>query len=173
MNPAVFVAIGALAISAPAVAAECSNVMTLENGLQVKFCASSVLKPQGENTYGPENLRLNDAKSWCEGVAGEGIGEWITMSFPFRDAKVKKITITNGYGKSAKSFAENSTVKRVEITTREGRQPSTFNLPDTAEPETWVFDEPFVTSELRFTIKDVYGRKKFQDTCLNAISVSE
>ena len=162
-----------LIIGAPAFAADCSEVMTLDNGIQAKFCVSSTLKPQGANSYGSENLRLNDDKSWCEGVAGEGVGEWISMSFPFRDVKVRKITITNGYGKSAKSFAENSTVKTIEVTTKEGRKSSTFNLPDTAEPETWVFDEPFATSELRFTIKDVYGKKKFQDTCVNAIGVSE
>ena len=103
-----------LIIGAPAFAADCSEVMTLDNGIQAKFCVSSTLKPQGANSYGPENLRLNDDKSWCEGVAGEGVGEWISMSFPFRDVKVRKITITNGYGKSAKSFAENSTVKTIE-----------------------------------------------------------
>ena len=52
-------AFGLLAGS-PALASECSEVMTLENGIQAKFCVSSVLKPQGKNTYGPENLRLSD-----------------------------------------------------------------------------------------------------------------
>ena len=146
--------------------------MTLENGIQAKFCVSSVLKPQGANTYGPDNLRLADDKSWCEGVAGEGVGEWITISFPFKDVTVKKITITNGYGKSAKSFAENSTAKRIELTTKEGVKESKLNLPDTSEPETWVFDKSFTTSEIKLTITDVYGKKKYQDTCINAISVS-
>ncbi len=167
----ILAAFGMLAGS-PALASECSEVMTLENGIQAKFCVSSVLKPQGKNTYGPENLRLSDDKSWCEGVAGEGTGEWLTISFPFKDVTVKKITITNGYGKTAKSFAENSTAKRIELTTKEGVKESRLNLPDTAEPETWVFDKSFTTSEIRLTITDVYGKKKFQDTCVNAISVT-
>lgn len=169
--PLAYSALGLLLCTA-AKAENCSNVMTQDNGIQVRFCTSSVLKPQGKNSYGPENLRLADDTSWCEGVAGEGIGEWISISFPFRAVTVKKITITNGYGKSAKSFAENSTVKRFELTTKEGVKDSKLNLPDTADPETWVFDTAFTTSEIKLTIAEVYGKKKFQDTCVNAISVT-
>ena len=57
-------------------------------------------------------------------------------------------------------------------TAQEDVKDSKFNLPDTADPETWVFDKSFTTSEIRRTIADVYGQKKFQDTCLDAISVS-
>lgn len=52
---------------------------------------SSVLAPQGARSYGPENLArwTGDAtRAWCEGAAGPGAGETVTVRVVQRRAKV-------------------------------------------------------------------------------------
>jgi len=133
----------------------------------IHYCVSSVLAPQGRNTYCPGNLAQweGDAtRAWCEGVPGHGIGETITIriegAVPFR-----RLLVSNGYGKSVAAYASNGRVKAVEIISDTGIRTTVqladhtdmqrINLPKTAQD--WI----------RLKIVDVYPGARSTDTCLS------
>jgi len=160
-----------LAVAAPPASAKeiCATVRHGQFFKAMHYCVSSVLAPQGGNSYGPEHLARWDgdaSKAWCEGVPGSGIGETITIriegAVPFR-----RLLVGNGYPKSAQSYANNGRVKTVEITADTGLQ-TVVTLPDRGDvvaldlpamPQTWI----------RLTIVDVYPGARFADTCLGFV----
>ena len=84
-----------------------------------RICVSSVLPPQGKNTYGPEHLHGTSDGAWCEGVSGPGAGQSVT--FRSKPAStVGTVMITNGYARDEKSFRNNGRVKQARIETSAG-----------------------------------------------------
>jgi hypothetical protein len=89
---------------------------------KLTMCVSSVLQPQGANSYGPEHLigrAENEGKAWCEGVAGPGIGETITEKLD-GSYSTRALLITNGYAKSDEAFRGNGRIKSAVIETSRG-----------------------------------------------------
>lgn len=134
-----------------------------------RICASSVLPPQGKNTYGPEHLNgTTDGGAWCEGVPGAGAGQSIT--FRQKPANmVGTVMVTNGYARDEKSFRNNGRIKRARIETSAGYK-NEITLEDNRRPQT-VALKPARVEWIRLTIIDVYpGAGKGQDTCLSLFS---
>jgi hypothetical protein len=130
-------------------------------------CVSSVLPPQGKNTYGPEHLN-GTTGAWCEGVPGPGANQSVT--FHQRPANVVgAVMITNGYARDEKSFRNNGRVKRARIETSAGYK-SEITLKDERRPQE-IKLKPAQVEWIRLTILDVYpGSGKDQDTCLSLFS---
>jgi hypothetical protein len=168
---ALFAALIATSDATPAAAQE--NCWTATHGQffnAMHYCVSSVLAPQGDNSYGPKNLARWDGdatKAWCEGVRGNGIGETITVriegAVPFR-----RLLIANGYPKSAQSYANNGRIKAVEITADTGFS-AVFTLPDTSDPMP-VALPALAQNWIRLKIVDVYPGERFADTCLSFVT---
>ncbi len=136
---------------------------------KTRICASSVLSPQGERNYGPNHLSgVTDDGAWCEGVAGPGIGEHVTLHMDPRP-RFRTLSITNGYTRTADTFRRNGRVKRAHLET-EGGYKTTITLKDTREPQR--FRIPTNESRwIKLTIAEVYPGSSGSDTCLTWLSV--
>ena len=132
------------------------------------LCVSSVLSPQGKNSYGPEHLLGTSDGAWCEGVSGPGAGQSVT--FRSKPANtVGTVMITNGYAKDEKAFRNNGRVKQARIETSAGYK-SEITLKDEQRPQQ-IKLKPGRVEWIRLTIVDVYpGAGKDQDTCLSMFS---
>jgi hypothetical protein len=133
-----------------------------------RICVSSVLPPQGKNTYGPDHLNGTTDGAWCEGVPGPGAGQ--SVAFHQKPANmVGTVMVANGYAKNEKAFRDNGRVKRARIETSAGYK-SEVTLKDERRPQA-VKLKPARVEWIRLTIIDVYpGAGKDQDTCLSMFS---
>jgi hypothetical protein len=133
----------------------------------IHYCVSSVLAPQGGNTYGPEHLARwegNSTKAWCEGVPGHGIGDTVTIRIEGAVA-FRRLLVANGYGKSSRTYANNGRVKTVEITADTGIR-AMQNFPDRSD--ILPIDLPKLAQHwIQLKIVDVYPGQRFTDTCLS------
>ena len=150
-------------------------------GRQYTATASSSLKPDGRNTYGPENL--NDESrdnAWAEGAEGDGIGETLTLTMK-QPQKVTRLRIHNGYGKQPLCQLNNR-VKKLAVSIN-GGAPFMAELTDGRvaigyegsfwDSRCWV-DLPKdagLVKTVELTIKEVYRGTKFRDTCISAVDV--
>ncbi len=157
----------AAGLSRTAVAAETCHSLEHQFG-KTRICASSVLAPQGQRTYGPNHLVTGEDGAWCEGAAGPGIGESVTIEMDPRP-RFRTISITNGYARTADAFRRNGRVKRAHIEA-EGGYKTTVTLKDTRAPQRiriptsralWV----------KFTIAEVHPGARGSDTCVTWLSV--
>lgn len=137
------------------------------------ICVSSVLASQSGNSYGVASLVDDrDASAWCEGVAGPGKGEKITLEWA-NAAPLQRIWITNGYAKSAKSWRRNARVRDVAVRVKSrGQDVRVFEtrLKDTAGEQQIRF--PFaVNAPVRVVIriKSVYPGSHYTDTCVSGL----
>ena len=132
-----------------------------------KLCVSSVLKPQGANKYGPENLAGEAAAAWCEGAPGSGKGEY--MRFLFSDTVAfRTVLIGNGYGKSKTAFFNNARARTIRIEAAGVKFAA--ELKDTDELQKIRLPRAVKTKALRVEIVDVYGGDKHKDLCLHFVA---
>lgn len=137
---------------------------------RIAIQVSSVLAPQSGNTYGAVNLHDGNINAaWCEGRAGDGIGEYVEFSFD-HPIKISTVVISNGYGKSNKSFLENNRIKKVRLTADGGASTDAV-LQDTPKEQSVRFSAPVRTKSVKLTILDVYKGSKYQDTCISDMFV--
>jgi len=135
------------------------------------YCASSVLKPQFGNTYGPENLFKGSSNlAWVEGKPGAGIGEWITVEFDSL-RKVNSIIVRNGYQKSDDIYFKNNRVRQLRVLFSQG-DTRTFILADRFGPETLQLQRPVETYWIKFIIDDVWAGNKYTDTAISQLLVN-
>ncbi|MEQ8223739.1 MAG: hypothetical protein ABRQ37_15605 [Candidatus Eremiobacterota bacterium] len=139
---------------------------------------SSCLPSQGNNKY--TEVMLSDGNfntAWCEGVEGDGIGEWIEFhlkNHPGKDVgktSFDGINIANGYLKSKDIWKNNSRVKQFRMDIN-GKAICYINLSDS------MFDQHVRLSDcysvepgdvIRLTITEVYPGNLYTDTCITEI----
>lgn len=154
----------ALALTAPARAEICVDVPPGQFTPNARICASSALKPQGANTYGPENLRDDTDKAWCEGAPGDGQGEYVRIGWA-EPVTFNSIIVGNGYQKSREAYLNNARARTVRIETGDGLS-FAAELPDGGKHHTIRLPRAVKTDSLRLTIVDVYRGDKHADLCL-------
>ncbi len=138
---------------------------------KITMCVSSVLPPQGANSYGPEHLigrAENENTAWCEGVTGPGIGETITEKLD-GSYTARALSITNGYAKSDEAFRGNGRIKSAVIETSRGYK-ATVTLKDTREPQNVSFPKSKI-AWIKLTIADVYPGTH-ADTCVSEFGLA-
>ncbi|HTN68283.1 MAG TPA: hypothetical protein VLZ33_02345, partial [Dysgonamonadaceae bacterium] len=102
-----------------------------------RVTGSSFLKPQGDNTYAPENAHdLNYKTAWVPGVAGDAIGEYLEYHFAPESPRITQIIVVNGYVKSKAAWENNARVKKLKL---------------------YINDKPYAILNL----KDVYAEQRF------------
>ncbi|MDR0330449.1 MAG: hypothetical protein LBH93_01905 [Chitinispirillales bacterium] len=156
--------------------------------------ASSYLKSNNaEITYLPENIHDFSCESaWVEGVAGQGIGEYVTYYFKPTAPRITSVIVVTGYVKSEKAFRENSRVKKLKMYI-DDKPTAILNLEDcrreqffefapigkrpdwdgvmTSERANKIFDElaKLPRWTLKFEILDVYPGDKYEDAAISEI----
>lgn len=159
-------AAGVIVGVAPALADVCASMGPSQFVPDMRFCVSSALAPQGGNDYGPENLFDGNSRSaWCEGVSGPGLYEQVTISFP-GEPVFRRLYVENGYGKSARSYAENARPRTVDINASNGFA-LRLQLADTAAPQYLNLPGAAGIGWIRLTVIDIYPGSKYQDTCMS------
>jgi hypothetical protein len=81
-----------------------------------KVAASSILEPQGSNSYDAENAHDFSFKSaWVEGVPGQGAGEYLLYTFSGDSPRITDVIVVNGYVKSDRAYLDNGRVKKLKM----------------------------------------------------------
>lgn len=128
---------------------------------------SSELK-EGDIIYSGDNImNLNPNTPWVEGQSGYGVGE--TISF---EVNCQELIFFNGFVSNNKSYLylQNSRIKIIEIFFLRDNTSKIYNLEDTPNPQSIIFDNPY-SGELLIKIMDIYKGTKYSDTCLNGILI--
>ncbi|MGE0503491.1 MAG: caspase family protein [Rhizobiaceae bacterium] len=134
----------------------------------VSYCATSVLAPQGKNSYGTDMLfDANRATAWVESDDDAGIGQSIVLQFD-DERVVSGIDILNGYDKDEKTWTNNSRVRGATVALSSG---ATFQieLPDVRDYNRFTFSRPVKTRSLSITIDSVYRGARFADTAISEL----
>lgn len=134
--------------------------------------ASSTLPPNGDKTYGPENLVSEETKVWCEGAKGPGVGEWLEFT-PEVAQPLRSIGIVPGYVDYEKEdlFQKNARPRKVEVLLNDEHR-FEVELQDKGEfQEIPVigYDTPVKT--VRLTVKSVYPGAKYEDMCITSVTL--
>lgn len=136
---------------------------------ELRYRATSVLAPQAGNSYGVENLfDGSDQTAWCEGVAGNGAGERITVSFGGQAAP-QRLLIKNGYAKNEGVYFDNARPRTVEVRTSTGTAWRTQLANGTGWQQIALGGDWMEWVSL--TIIDTYAGAKWADTCINEIQI--
>lgn len=131
-----------------------------------QITASSTLPDQSGNNYSPSNLMDGNANTaWCEGVAGDGVGEWVKLDFG-QPQVVNGLEILNGLTKSKASYLANNRFKRVQLEFSEGQR-----LVMSSDALKYELDEPIQTSWIKLTILEVESGTAYPDTCISEVRV--
>ncbi len=112
--------------------------------------------------------------AWCEGVAGDGIGEWVKLELK---EDVEAIDVQNGYNRSFtriegknidQYYRLNNRPRQVEIVSTDGKIRRTLPLADVTAIQS--FDNVYLPKgTYKIIIRDVYRGTKWRDTCLGEI----
>jgi len=137
--------------------------------------ASSALAPQGKNTYhGYHAHDLSLRYAWVEGVAGQGVGEYLEYRFHPESPRITHIKVYNGYVKSEKAWTANSRVKVLRLYVN-GKPHARLHLSDTRAEQAFELPEPLgrlgkgQELRLRFEIEAVYSGERYEDTAITEI----
>ncbi|MBL1437439.1 MAG: hypothetical protein COB08_014705 [Rhodobacteraceae bacterium] len=137
-------------------------------------CVSSVLSQVGEYTFRPESLFYSEnifAHAWCEGAAGNGVGEKISLNYEDDNpSSFGSLMIANGFTADSRSFSSFSRVKRIRVEVDSG-QSWEFDLADTPEPQELAFRGHIISNNIYITILDVYPGALYDDACISDIDV--
>jgi len=141
-------------------------------GTAAVYTENGVISKAG---FGP--LSLFDGirqTAWCEGVDGDGIGEWV--EFDLKE-DVEALDIQNGSNRSFVAikgrnidgyYSLNNRPKVLELVSADGKIQLTLPLADS--PAGQSFADIFLPKGVyKLVIKDVYRGTKWRDTCLGEI----
>ncbi|MCX7787199.1 MAG: hypothetical protein N2442_05845 [Spirochaetes bacterium] len=112
--------------------------------------------------------------AWCEGVPGDGIGEWVEFELK---QDTEAIDVWNGYQRAShriegknlhQYFGWNNRVKTLEIVSSDGKIRKTLNLKDSQEKQT--FEDLYLPKgTYRAYVREIYKGTRWQDTCLGEL----
>ena len=147
----------------------------ISNDIISEVSASSYLQEYYESTghlvHRPENVIDGSYRTaWVEDASGDGIGEWLKISFD-RTYSINGVSVSNGYKKSSDLYRKNSRAEKIRLHFSDGSHRD-YTLKDVFEGEQRiVFDKPVITNYLRLEILSVYPGTKYQDTCITELQV--
>ncbi|HLH89824.1 MAG TPA: hypothetical protein VKX28_15335 [Xanthobacteraceae bacterium] len=158
----VFVAAAAALAATPAAAETCH---AFEGQFaKTRICVSSVLASQAGNTYGPDHLLATGDGAWCEGVAGPGIGQTVTLHQDPPQV-MRTIMVMGGYSKSDETYRNNGRVKKALIETDRGSK-RIVTLKDVRESQDIIIPKAKI-AWVKLTILEVYPGARGSDTCMS------
>lgn len=154
-----------------------SGMCSLGCAVWWKLDASSCLSSQGDNVYDVSQIDGRVRTAWVEGVAGQGIGEYVTFVFPdsseyfpMDSVNLNGFRIMNGYCKSQETWEQNSRVKILKVY-HNGNPVCLIKLHDSMELQNAVFKTIWLKPKDRIKVEilDVYPGTKYTDTALSVL----
>lgn len=134
------------------------------------FCASSVLPPQGSNSYWPSHLFDDNLRTaWNEGVSGRGAGQTLAWEFE-ADTLVRRIRVVNGYTKTNRTYTRNARLQEVRITGSTGFSMNT-TLQDTGSWQTIELGDIDPQMWLQIEIVSTYPGTHYADTAVTELRI--
>ena len=109
------------------------------------------------------------SNAWVEGIAGQGIGETVTITFD-KTYKIEGFDIYAGYHKSKDLYLKNSRPKELKISFSDGTSEK-YELKDIMEKQGIVFSNPHETSFITIEILSVFSGSKYEDTVISEIII--
>lgn len=139
----------------------------------VTATASSVLQEKGRaiDFYAPAKAidgRL--ATAWAEGVAGPGIGEALTLTFP-REQTPRELHILAACSDNERICKANHRIKQMTLSFPNGVT-KTIDLADTCGVQSVPLADVGKVASAKLAIADVYKGAKYDDTCISEVSLS-
>lgn len=133
--------------------------------------ASSTLPANKKHGFEAKHLAENwPSAPWCEGVAGNGIGEWVELE-PARPTPLVALRIAPGFHSNdhPELFEQNGRPARIEVLLNgEHRFSAVLDDKRGAQLIPIVgYSKPI--SKMRLTIAEVYPGSKYQDTCITMV----
>jgi len=112
----------------------------------------------------------NFMRCWAEGVAGDGIGEWLKVDFS-RDSD--EMMILNGYIDfgNMQAYKRNNRLKRIKVESIEPAFSMEYTFEDYVAYHT--IKMPMATKAVKITVLEVYKGEKYSDTCVTAITLPQ
>lgn len=139
------------------------------------YSASSVLAPQGSNTYVPSNAFDNDMNTaWVEGAEGSGAGESLTWEAgpAEQNLVIDAIRLFPGYNKNSDVYYRNARPRTVRVIVNEGIDMGTVVLEDSFRlPQCIVFSEPVSFVRITLVIEDVYEGTTYEDCAISSFDL--
>jgi hypothetical protein len=133
----------------------------------VTVCATSALSTQRNYNFGPDQaVDSNPKTAWVEGERGNGLGNWIRISF--QDVRpVRYLGIENGFGKQIDSnrWMQLGRVKDALIETSDGLL-ERVRLKDTDQTQYVDLGREIQPTWIRLTLLSVYPGTRWEDTAL-------
>ncbi|MDR2019362.1 MAG: substrate-binding domain-containing protein [Treponema sp.] len=127
--------------------------------------ASSALSDY-QDRYTASNVMDGTDFSWSEGAPGNGIGEYITITF--EDITVAAgFVLKNGYGQ-LEYYGKNNRVKSFKILFDDNYS-ETVEIRDSINFEQYLFKSPVRCSKIRLIINDIYPGTQYDDACIAEI----
>jgi hypothetical protein len=152
------------------------------------YDASSTLADSGQADYAP--FRLADGRTdtaWVEGAAGSGEGEMLALDLqavkqqrlddgsgempfpePVEALVLEGLQLVNGYPKSARLFAANGRVAKLDLAL-DGAAIGSWSLADQAEAQAIAFDPPLLLrrgERLQFKLAQTHAGDRYSDTAI-------
>ncbi len=116
---------------------------------------------------GKEESHFNNKTSWCEGVRGQGINQYLEVEII---QPVDKIKFWTGNMETDEKYNVNSRVKKFVLTKMDSNFRKLLVFSDLHISTS--FDEKLAAGKYRFTITDVYPGSKYQNTCFSGLQLS-
>ncbi len=107
--------------------------------------------------------------AWVEGVSGQGIGEFITITLD-GTYLVSGLRIYNGHQYSSDIYYKNSRPSSITITCSNGTS-FDVDLSDTLGQQEVTFSSPQEINSATITINGVYPGSKYEDTCISEMGL--
>lgn len=158
-----------------------STVCENHNITKMSTLTSSILNEWEDiNKYSLINLFADDNDTaWCEGVKGNGIGEYVIMRFGDRD--IERIRVKNGFTKNSTTYYDNNRVKELTIYIHNNRmEPDYENThfqvslsDDTLDFQDIVIPEKYRKgiNIIKLQIDSIYNSKKSDNTCISKLEL--
>ena len=109
------------------------------------------------------------SKAWCEGAAGQGIGETLSIALDGTYA-VTGMNIYAGFQKNQDLYDKNSRPQNITVTFSDGRA-ETVTLGDVNGLQTVLFSEIYNTDSVSITIDSVYEGWLYEDTLITEVAL--
>ncbi len=136
--------------------------------------ASSELKSPTNAYAAKKVIPPSLGTAWCEGVAGDGVGEWIelTLKKPFTNDGGFKLGILPGYASSHALFRKNNRPKKLAVIINDDPAVQEITLEDYGKFQSFIFEWPDKpVKKIRLKILEVYKGEQADDTCITDIAV--
>lgn len=137
-----------------------------------RVTASSSLKGDKTYSYEAQNAHdFNHERVWAEGVAGQGIGEYLRYEFLGSCPRITTVCIMNGHVKSDRAWRNNSRPKRLKMFYNDEPY-AILELEDSRTLQSFdvgvlgYHDEQAPDWSLKFEIMEVYSGEKYDDTVI-------